>query len=432
MKIFITTALLLAVSLCTVAQPPNTAFVTIQNGKFFRHNQPYLYMGSNYWQGLNLAASVPGADRIRLTRELDQMKKCGILNLRILALTEGPDPSPYRILPAVQDEPGVLKETLLTGLDVLLDELRKRDLTAVVVLNNFWQWSGGMAQYVQWHTGEEIPYPPPHQNGDWNTFQQYIARFYTLPAAVAQFNEVLKKIVVRKNTINGILYREDPTIMAWELANEPRGVNQAAAMLAWIDQTAKLIKSIDTNHLVTTGAEGYTSSPESSGTDFIDMHSSPAIDYTTAHIWIQNWGWYDPTQHAASYPDAKKKMTEYLMRHAEESKRLGKPFVLEEFGIMRDNGSFDAAAPSINRDEYFRDVFEQVYQLAKRGEACGVNFWAWGGEGRPRHAGAWWQKGDEFTGDPPHEPQGWYSVYNTDLATLKIIKTYSNKLKKLR
>jgi mannan endo-1,4-beta-mannosidase len=106
--------------------------------------------------------------------------------------------------------------------------------------------------------------------------------------------------------------------------------------------------------------------------------------------------------------------------------------VLEEFGIMKDNGSFDPKATAHHRDEYYQEVFEQVYQLALKGEASGVNFWAWGGEGRPRVPETWWKKGDNFTGDPPHEPQGWYSVYDQDRSTHKIIKRYSKKLKKLR
>ena len=426
---------LLLVTVCScltgLTQDVNNGFITARDGKFYRNGSAYFFMGTNYWQGMNLAGSQQGSDPTRLRRELDQMRKNGITNLRIMALTEGPDNSPYRILPAVQDEPGALKEEVLSGMDVLLDELRKRDLTAVVVLNNFWQWSGGMGQYVKWHTGDTIPYPPPHWNGSWDNFQKFVARFYTLPSAVNQFNECITKVVNRKNTINGMYYREDPTIMAWELANEPRGINQTEAFYPWIHSTASHIKGLDKNHLVTTGAEGYTPSPEQAGTDFIQMHSSTAIDYTTAHIWIQNWQWYDPTKHESDYPEARNKMTEYLHRHSEDSKKLGKPFVLEEFGIMKDNGSFDPNATTIHRDEYYREVFEQVYQLAKKGEACGVNFWAWGGEGRPRQPEAWWKKGDSFTGDPPHEPQGWYSVYNHDRKTLKVIKRYGKKLKKL-
>lgn len=431
MKVIFISLIVLAF-LNSIAQVNSTDFVSTQNGKFYRHGKSYYFMGANYWQGMNLAGSQPGSNPDRLRRELDQMKKTGITNLRIMALTEGPDNSPYRILPAVQDEPGVLKEEVLSGMDVLLEELRKRDMTAVVVLNNFWQWSGGMGQYVKWHTGDSIPYPPPHWNGNWDNFQKYVARFYTLPAAVNHFNEAIKKVVGRKNTVNGLLYRDDPTIMAWELANEPRGINQTEIFYPWIHSTASMIKELDKNHLVTTGAEGYTSSPSTSGTNFIRMHESPAIDYTTAHVWIQNWGWYDPQKHDQTYPEARKKMIDYVLLHASESKELGKPFVLEEFGIMKDNGSFEPKATSQHRDEYYQEVFEQVYQLALKGEASGVNFWAWGGEGRPRVPETWWKKGDAFTGDPPHEPQGWYSVYDQDRSTHKVIKRYSKKLKKLR
>ena len=157
MKVIFTTLIVILGFLNSIAQVNSTDFVTTQNGKFYRHGKAYYYMGANYWQGMNLAGSQPGSNPDRLRRELDQMKKTGITNLRIMALTEGPDDSPYRILPAVQDEPGVLKEEVLSGMDVLLEELRKRDMTAVVVLNNFWQWSGGMGQYVKWHTGDSIP-----------------------------------------------------------------------------------------------------------------------------------------------------------------------------------------------------------------------------------------------------------------------------------
>ena len=121
-------------------------------------------------------------------------------------------------------------------------------------------------------------------------------------------------------------------------------------------------------------------------------------------------------------------MKAYLNRHAEESLQMGKPFVLEEFGIMKDSGAFDPAATTVHRDDYYSKVFEEVWQLAREGKASGVNFWAFSGEGRPRVPGMLWQKGDGLTGDPPHEPQGWYSVYDRDAHTLKVIREYAGKL----
>ena len=38
--------------------------------------------------------------------------------------------------------------------------------------------------------------------------------------------------------------------------------------------------------------------------------------------------------------------------------------------------------------------------------------------------GGLWKPGDIFTGDPPHEAQGWYSIYSTDNTTLDLIEQY--------
>ena len=426
-------AIVLLLASCHASKSGNGTrnFVTVKDGAFVRNGKEYRFMGANYWKGQNLASPGEGGNRDRLKRELDQMKAAGIRNLRVLALSEGPDGSPYRILPAVQDRPADLKEEMMIGLDYLLVEMRKRDMTAVVVLNNFWPWSGGMAQYMLWNGAGAIPYPPPAPDGSWDTYQRYAAMFYTNGAAMAQSDDAVKKVVTRKNSITGRNYADDPTIMAWELCNEPRGIDHVAEMQAWIDRSAAMIKSLDPRHLVTTGAEGYTSSPEYSGTDFIKMHSGRDIDYTTAHIWIQNWGWYDPAKHDETYGSAKEKMLAYLGRHAEESKRLGKPFVLEEFGIMKDGGEFNPAATTAHRDLYYGAVFDAVLRYMREGKASGVNFWAWGGEGRPKKPGTMWTKGDELTGDPPHEPQGWYSVYDIDKTTHAVIKEYAKKYKEL-
>lgn len=408
-----------------------SSFVKVDGTKLIRDGKPYLFMGANYWQGMNLGSPGEGGDRERLKRELDQMKSLGISNLRILAVSEGPDGSPYRVLPALQDKPGELKEDLLKGLDFLLDEMGKRGMTAVLVLNNFWPWSGGMAQYRLWNGSDSIPYPPPHPNGDWDAYQRFTAGFYADSVSIARYHDVIGKLVSRKSTISGKAYSEDPTIMSWQLCNEPRGIDKAELMNRWIDETAAYIKSLDSNHLVSTGAEGYTSSPAYSGTDFFKMHDGKDIDYATAHIWIQNWGWYDPKRHDSTYASARDSMLNYLQRHAEVAQSLGKPLVLEEFGIMRDNGGFDPQSSTVNRDLYYGEVFDAVLKKASLGLMSGVNFWAWSGEGRPKSPAALWEKGDPLTGDPPHEPQGWYSVYSRDSSTHRVILDYSSRIRAL-
>ncbi len=406
-------------------------FVTVSGTQFMRDGKSYQYMGANYWQGMNLGAPGAPGDRARLLRELDMMDSLGIRNLRILAISEGPDGSMLRIAPALQQEPGQLREELLQGLDFLLEEMRKRDMTAVLVLNNFWPWSGGMAQYRLWNGADSIPYPPPHGKGTWDSYQQYTAAFYTDTPAMRQYEQTVRSLIARKNSISGRLYTEDPTIMSWQLCNEPRGMNNTEAMHRWIDETAAMIKKLAPKQLISTGAEGYTTAPDITGTDFIRMHDGPNIDYGTAHIWIQNWQMYDPQKHDSTYPAARKFMVDYLARHAADARKLNKPWVLEEFGIMKDNGSFDPSAPNTHRDEYYEVVFHEIWSLARKGQASGVNFWAFAGLGRPVTPGEMWKIGDPLTGDPPHEPQGWYSVYDTDTSTHRVISGYALKMNEI-
>ena len=413
-------SLLLSLLLCAPAW--SAGFVRVQGTHFTRDGQPYYFLGANFWYGMNLGSRGPGGDRGRLVRELDRLQALGVTNLRIVAGSEGPDSEPWRMVPALQKKPGQYDADLLDGLDFLLSQIGQRGMTAVVVLNNFWPWSGGMAQYEQWRSSGQIPYPPPAPGGDWDRYQKYAARFYSDRGAVKDFARFVKFLIKRENAYTRHRYAEEPAIMAWELANEPRGADQPAAHDAWIAKTAALIKSLDKNHLVTTGSEGETPYP-SAGLDFVKNHRSPDVDYATMHIWAANWGWFDPAHAEGTYPIAVAKMQAYFRDHLEKAGRLGKPVVLEEFGISRDSGSYEASAGTALRERYYAAVFAQAYASARSGSPlAGVCFWAWSGEGRPREAGGIWKAGDAFIGDPPHERQGWYGVYDTDAGTLQLIK----------
>ncbi len=195
--------------------------------------------------------------------------------------------------PALMPAPGEYDPAVLDGLDFLLAELGKRDMRAVLVLNNFWFWSGGMAQYVAWADGSAIPYP-----GDWGAVPGLRGPLLRLRPVPAWYRQHIQTLIDRVNPYTGLTYRDDPTIFAWELANEPRRYPQG-----WIDDTAAFIKSLDPNHLVTTGVEG---TPPWGEQDFRAAHDGPSIDYATVHIWPQNWGWYDPQQ-PATYETAEAK-----------------------------------------------------------------------------------------------------------------------------
>ena len=409
---------------------PASKFITVKDQHFERNGKPYHFMGTNFWYGLNLGSGGVGGNRPRLIRELDRLKAMGVNNLRVMAGSEGPDKEPFRMVPALQIRPGVYNEDVADGLDFLLSEMGKRGMVAIMCLNNFWNWSGGMGQYLVWAgAADSIPYPPPQPGGDWNRYQQFAAQFYSNAKAVAMFNNHIGYIIRRKNHYSGLVYKDDPTIMAWELANEPRGIDNKEVFHQWIDNTAGFIKKLDNNHLVTTGSEGNTSNAYS-GTDVIQDHNSANIDYITIHIWVQNWGKYDPARASETYPSALDYAKSYLAFHAQKAAELKKPEVLEEFGISRDGNNHDPNSSVQIRDQYYGSMFQAVYDEARKSGSpmAGCNFWAWAGEGRPRLAQGLWKPGDNFIGDPPHESQGWYSVYDKDESTVKIIKEWAGKL----
>lgn len=405
------------------------SFVKVKDSKLQYQGKPYYFMGTNFWQGMNLALKNPE----QLKRELNHLQSLGIKQLRVLALSEGPDSEPYRVTPAVLTGPQDLREEVLVGLDFLLSEMKKRNMTAVICLSNFWPWSGGFAQWVSWFEKSSIPYPPPHPNGSWSVFQEYSSRFYTIPQAVKAQQEMVKKVITRTNTITGIAYRNDPTIMSWQLANEPRGGRYRKEFLNWVKSSAKLIKSLDRNHLLTIGSEGETMNPMDAGNDFIADHSLDEIDYTTIHIWVENWGVYNPKDAEATLPAALSLLRDYVKNHVEKSKQLKKPLILEEFGMARDQRSMSPGSSTTFRDRYYQEAFEQtLLYMQNKGIISGVNFWAWSGEARPSKPGGLWRTGDDLLGDPPHEEQGWYGVYDTDKSTLELIKDYAQKIENFK
>ena len=413
-------------SIPTMAQ----SFITVEGSHFIKDGAPYQFIGANFWYGMHLGMEGEQGNRERLLAELDLMKEQGIDNLRVMASSEGPDTEPWRVVPSLQPSPGKLNEDLLIGLDYLLAEMGKREMYAVLCLNNFWQWSGGMAQYVSWTSDHKIPYPTPTDGSKYGLFVLHAAKFYKNEAAMKLFEDFMKQVITRTNTVTGKPYKEDPTIMSWQLANEPRGIQNASAYRSWIDRSANFIKSLDTNHLVSLGSEGNTSIPKVNGLNFQKDHVFEAIDYTTIHIWIQNWGWYDPKKADSTYPKAWKTAKKYAQKHIRWAKQMNKPLVIEEFGIARDLNDHAVEAPVYWRNIYYQDLFSLVVEEAAKENSplAGCNFWAWGGMGRPSATKSIWKPGDDLIGDPPHEYQGWYSIYDQDTSTLELIRIYNAKL----
>ena len=404
-----------AMTLLYSCQSSDSSFVRVENGRFACEDYPSHYIGTNFWYGAILASEGEGGNIARLEKELDNLKGLGITNLRILVGGDGPDGIPTRVEPTLQKEPGVYNDTIFRGLDRLLVEMAERDMKAVLYINNSWEWSGGYGMYLEW-AGEGKALVPAIDG--WPQYMEYVSKFVTNDKAKALYADHVKNIVTRINTFTGRPYSEDPTIFSWQIGNEPRCFRQDAegqqAFADWLWESAALIKSLDPNHMVSTGSEGSWGC-EGSMDLYEKIHSCPDIDYMTIHIWPYNWNWVQENTLKTNLPVAIKNTDEYIDAHVEIGRKYGKPVVLEEFGYPRDDFQFAQGTPVNARNDYYNHVFKRVIESAKTGGIfAGVNYWGWGGSATQSRTNIYWQKGDDYCGDPAQEQQGLNSVYADD------------------
>jgi len=454
-------AISIALLTATVAQP--LLFISTKNQTFQLNKRPYYFVGTNYWYGSLLGLEKDKTRGVqRLRNELDFLKANGVTNLRLMAGAEGSGMinGVERVGPALQTERGKFDASVLNGLDLVLAEMGKRGMTAVIFFSNNWEWSGGFLQYVIWR--EIVPPDMRTQKLTWNQLRDMGARFYVCSECREDYLKQVLFVMERTNTFSGVKYTDDPTIMAWEIANEPRPMRPGANELyaQFIRDAAAEIKSRDKNHLVTIGHEG------SIGTESMELfervHSDPNIDYLTIHIWPKNLGWME---------NAVGKSVRYIEDHIKVAERLKKPLVIEEFGFPRDavtQGRGDAGkkrvqnreeknhpvteavtpllrkegslsspvatqiqkdvnfipgSPTSLRDAYYRKIFLYVGK-----DVAGANFWAFGGTARPIEGQVLWKRGDEWMGDPPMEEQGLNSVFDVDRSTWEVIRDAARSL----
>lgn len=406
------------------------SFIAVKGTQFVRDGRPYHYVGANYWYGAILGSAKYG-DRERLRRELDQMKAHGIDNLRVMVGAEG-GTYDYTVREALQPRQGHYDDALFDGLDYLLAEMARRNMVAVLYLGNNWEWSGGMSQYLEWSGHGPIP-NPNLPGGTWPGFMAYTSRFHSCKPCRKGMREHIRHVISRTNRYTGKRYVDDPAIMAWQVANEPRifTVGNEKAFTKWLKETVALIDRLDPNHLISTGSEGAAGSNDDIAA-FRRTHDNRKIDYLTMHIWPKNWGWFHHDKEAETLPVSLQKAEVYMDRHIAVAEALNKPIVIEEFGLPRQGESLSENTPTASRDALYGLFFENLLQNARNGKAlAGLNFWGFGGEGRAVKADGKWNKGDAYTADPPQEPQGLNSVFSTDQSTLGLVKRYNEALREL-
>jgi mannan endo-1,4-beta-mannosidase len=285
--------------------------VSVLDGRFTVDGPPFHFAGANCYY-LMVYAADPSL-RPQVDEVLEETAAMGLTVIRTWAFNDGTGWN------ALQTSPGVYDESVFEGLDYVLDRCHQLGLRVVLPLVNNWVDYGGMDQYVAWS-----PTASAHDD------------FYTDDSCRAWYVDHAAAVIGRVNTRNGRLYRDDPTIFAWELANEPRcpSDRSGATLAAWIADMSDSIRALDPNHLITSGIEGFYDDAGGpwylngwEGVDFVRDHQAPGVDYAVAHSWPDNWGLGFST------------VMSLVARQIGDAAALGKPFVLEEFGKVRDQAS---------------------------------------------------------------------------------------------
>ncbi|PWA85859.1 glycoside hydrolase, family 5 [Artemisia annua] len=335
----------------------NDGFAQTRTNHFVVNGKRLHFNGFNaYW--LMSMASDP-TTKTKVTEAFQQASTLGMNIVRAWAFSDG-GKKPLQI------SPGVYNEDTFKGLDFVISEAKRYGLHLILSLVNNWDDFGGKKQYVQWakeHGGQ-------HLNNDDEFFSNVVVRGY--------YKNHVKNLLTRHNSITGVSYKNDPTIFAWELINEPRCQSDLSGktLEEWIVEMAAEIKSIDKNHLVEIGLEGFygESMPDKKqnnpgyevGTDFISNNRINNVDFATIHLYPDQW--------VSGGDEARAEFVKkWIKSHIEDCNSIiRKPLLIAEFGMSSLSAGYTVKA----RDDYFGSIFNTAYESATSGGSCsGTTFW---------------------------------------------------------
>lgn len=332
-------------------------FIRTRGSHFLLNGNLYYANGFNaYW--LMYVASDP-SQRSKVSTVFHEAASRGLTVARTWAFSDGG----YRPL---QYSPGSYNEQMFKGLDFVIAEARRYGIKLILSLANNYDSFGGKKQYVNWARSQ----------GQFLTSDD---DFFRNPVIKGYYRNLIKTVLNRYNAFTRIHYKDDPTIMAWELMNEPRCASDPSGrtIQAWITEMASYVKSIDRNHLLEAGLEGFygPSTPQRKrvnpnldiGTDFIANNQIPGIDFATVHAYPDQWLSNSNNRDQLSF------LNNWLNTHIQDAQYiLRKPILLAEFG----KSWKDPGYSTFQRDVMFNTVYYKIYSSAKRGgAAAGGLFW---------------------------------------------------------
>jgi len=319
--------------------PESKNFITVKDGKFYDGNKPWRYVGTNNYY-LN---HIDAAKRDSIFADA---RALGMKVMRVWAFGEAPlnhevtqdwEKSRYFTL-----APGKYNEENLKHFDSLVASASQHGMRLIIGLANNWADYGGAPQ--------------------WAAYFGYKDKddFFDKPEVQKAFRDYVKMLATRVNTVTGVVYKDDPTIFAWDLMNEPecKRDETGATLAKWVAETSSFMKKdLGVKQLVTTGLEGFhaTNGKHYSGEDFVGSQQCPTIDFATYHI-------YPATEYTRWNLDTTKAV---ITRYVSDAHNiLHKPVVMEEFGIPMTDPKYD-------KPIWLRAMMKTFFDAG----GDGVNYW---------------------------------------------------------
>ncbi|KAL1539532.1 Mannan endo-1,4-beta-mannosidase 7 [Salvia divinorum] len=383
--------LLLIILVVSEASAEDDGFMRVDREHLMLNGSPFYGNGFNaYW--LMYVASDP-SQRSKISSVFEEASNHSLLIARTWAFRDG-GYSP------LQSSPGSYNDNMFQGLDYVISEAGKHNIKLILSLVDNYNYTGGKQQYVKWA-----------RNEGQNIFSD--DDFFTNSVVKGYYKNHIKAVLTRKNSISGIAYKDDPTIMAWELMNEPRCPTDPSGntIQAWIEEMGSYLKSIDSNHLLEAGLEGFYNHNKKNphfevGTDFLRNNEIAEIDFATVHSYPDQWMTGESDEEQLLFLD------EWLSSHIKDAEtKIQKPLLFAEFGKSSKDPGYRTSA----RDEVMAAVYEAIYSSARRGGAAA--------------GGLFWQlmsEGVENLGD------GYGIVLSQSPSTATLIQEQSKKLNQVR
>ena len=297
-------------------------FVRQRGSRFVIDGKPFRFVGAN------AALMYRDEDRERLPETLKQARLAGIKVVRVWAFGEG-GPNDVKPMADFADwprnhsfrlAPGQWNEEAFVHLDKAIAEAAKNNLYVQLCLTNWWRDTGGVTQYLRWAGIDDAA----DDRFPFGINDERAMLFYSNPEARRLYREHLEKLATRRNTITGVLYREDSTIFGWELMNEAQVITgRWAERRAWFSEMSTYLKSLDPNHMIAPGDWGYRTSSERR--EWLADHSLATIDYCDVHNY--------PRPDHNSFVDSPTALKEFIENRAAAAFSIGKPLVFGEFGM---------------------------------------------------------------------------------------------------